>query len=266
MAKQDPVHPQPFSNFPCEAVRQRLDQRLRSRPVQNAIRQSLSQELGTLLNAKTLNATVQDLVTGRTNLDQSLQQLATTASRALDRVMKVEQQQFDQESRINQEYLAALQQNKTSHDRKKNYVVLGQVLNEHTQEPLAGLLVQATDRDMRKDDFLGLAITDQEGRFEIRFGTKDFEESGENLPEVMLEVGIDRQTMLFKTDIPLIVRPQESTTITLVLPTEQAETAQRLIAQAQQSPLDRVQTVNRAIAFTQYQHLQAQAIGNALKT
>jgi hypothetical protein len=228
--------------------------------------QSLSHELGAVLNAKTLNATFQDLVTGRKTLDQSLQQLATTANQVLDKVIRSEQQQFDQESRINEEYLAALQQNKTPRDRKNNYILRGQVLREDTQEPLIGLLVKATDRDVRYDDFLGLAITDQDGRFEIDFGNKDFKESGENLPEVILEVGIDRQTTLYKTDTPLAIRPQEPATMTLVLPTEQADIAQHSVAQAQQSAVDRVQTVNRAIAFTQYQHLQAQAIGKALKT
>jgi hypothetical protein len=112
MPDQDPANPQPFMSFPSEAVRQRLDARLKSLPIQDAIRQSLSKELGKVLNAETLNTTFRDLVTGRTSLDQSLQQLATTASQVLDTVMQAEQQRSSQETRINQELQAALQQDK----------------------------------------------------------------------------------------------------------------------------------------------------------
>jgi hypothetical protein len=261
MPDQDPANPQPFMRFPSEAVRQRLDARLKSLPIQDAIRQSLGKELGKVLNAETLNTTFRDLVTGRTSLDQSLQQLATTASQVLDTVMQAEQQRSSQETRINQELQAALQQDKVSRDRK-NYVVQGKVMNERTQEPLARLLVQATDQD----DFLGLAITDQEGRFEIDFDPKDFQEGSENPLKVMLQVGVDLQTPLYKIDSPLVVRPNEPTSTSIILPADQSEIAQHLIAQNQQSFGDQLQTATRSIANTQYQHIQAQAIGNALKT
>jgi hypothetical protein len=261
MPEQDPANPQPFMNFPSEAVRQRLDARLKSLPIQNAIRQSLGQELGKLLNAETLNATFQDLVTGRTSLDQSLQQLATTASQVLDTVMQAEQQQSDQENHINQQLQVALQQDKVSIDRN-NYVIHGQVLKAETQEKLAGLLVQVT----HENNFLGLAITNQDGNFEIDLGTKKFHSNGENPPKVILEVSTDRKTLLHKREITINDRPKKIPPIVIDLPIDQAEIAQQMMAQNPQPFLDQLQTVTRSIAHTQYQHLQTQAIGDALKT
>jgi hypothetical protein len=173
MTDQDPANPQPFRSFPSEAVRQRLDERLRSLPIQDAIRQSLSKELGTLLNAETLNATFRDLVTGRTSLDQSLQQLATRASQVLNTVMEAEQQRSDEEDRISQQFQETLQQDQ----------------NIDPADP------------------------------------------------------------------------------TIILPVEQAEIAQEMSAQDPPKLVDQVRAVNRKIAHThtQYQHLQAQAMGNALK-
>lgn len=261
MPEQDPAHPKPFMNFPSETVRQRLDARLKSLPIQNAIRQSLGQELGKLLNAETLNATFRDLVTGRTSLDQSLQQFATTASQVLDTVMQTEQKQSDQENHINQKLQAALQQDEIPIDRS-NYIIHGQVSKEQTQEGLAGLLVQA----MHENNFLGLAITKQDGSFEIDLGTKKFQSNSENLPEVVLEVSIDRKTLLHKTEITINDRPKKIPSIMIALPADQAEIAQQMLAQNPQPFVDQLQTVTRSIAHTQYQHLQAQAIGNALKT
>ncbi|MGB8700534.1 MAG: hypothetical protein WCD18_14050 [Thermosynechococcaceae cyanobacterium] len=265
MADQDPANPQPFLNFPSDAVRQRLDERLRSLPIQDAIRQSFSKELGTLLNAETLNATFRDLVTGRTSLDQSLQQLANTASQVLNTVMEAEQQRSDEENLINQKILEALQQDRSSRDRK-NYVLRGQVLNELTQEPITGLMVQATNRQVRKDKFLGLDITDREGRFEIDFGTQDVQEGSEQLYKVILHVGVDLQTALYTTDKALVVHPKQPKSTTILLPAELAAELLQLVAEDRSNFVNRLQAVNTTIARTHYQHLQMQSIGNALKT
>jgi len=261
MSKQEP-----FQSFLSEATRQRLDSRLKSLPIQESISQSLSKELGKVLTPANLNTTFQELATGRVTLDQTIEQLATTAAKVLDRAMKAEQKRSDEENHINQQFQAAFQPiERVAGTKPKSHIVQGQVLDAETQEPIAGLVVQATDRDVRKDDFLGVAITNAEGRFEIGFTAKDFREDGENLPEVMFEVGIDRKTMLFKTIIPLAVRPHETAQTTIHLPAEAVAIAKRLLAQDQQNFRNRAQQLNQGSALTQYHHLQAQAIGNALK-
>lgn len=52
----------------------------------------------------------------------------------------------------------------------KNYLINGQVFHEKTKRGLGGLRVEAYDKDyITKDDYLGGANTDDEGRFTIRF-------------------------------------------------------------------------------------------------
>jgi hypothetical protein len=54
--------------------------------------------------------------------------------------------------------------------KNKNYIINGQVVHEKTKKGLPGLRVEAYDKDyITKDDYLGGAQTDDEGRFTIRF-------------------------------------------------------------------------------------------------
>lgn len=270
MTAQDPNDSRIFSHIPSEAVRQRLKERLRSLPVQDAVRQSLSKELGTLLNRDTLNTTLRNLVTGRASLDQSLLELTTKASQIVDTVLRDEQKRVIDETRANLQIQTALLQHQGETPTRPaprprgTYVIRGQVLNSQTQQPIAGAVVQAIDRDVRKDDFLGVSVTDKEGRYEIAFRAKDFREGGENQPEVVLQVGSDRQTILYTTEERIEVRPKQPANVTIALPEDKAEAAARLIDD-QQLGGDRLQKLNQTMAYTQLQHLQVQAIGNALK-
>ncbi len=64
--------------------------------------------------------------------------------------------------------------------------VTGHVLHQTTGVGLAGLRVEAWDRDMVYDDFLASAVTDDNGDFQLKFTSTDFE-----------DLYLDRQPHLF---------------------------------------------------------------------
>lgn len=70
----------------------------------------------------------------------------------------------------------------------EQYLVSGIVVEAETGRPVVGLLVRAFDRDIAKDDPLGAATTDVEGRFVIRFGPHEFRDFLEMQPDLYLRV------------------------------------------------------------------------------
>lgn len=70
----------------------------------------------------------------------------------------------------------------------KTHRVSGVVLEHGSRQPLPGLMVNAFDKDVIQDDYLGQCETDAEGRFEIRFTDADFKDFGEAHPDIYLSV------------------------------------------------------------------------------
>lgn len=70
----------------------------------------------------------------------------------------------------------------------EKFLILGSVKEEETGRPLANLIVRAFDRDWVVDDKVGFATTDEEGRFEIRFGPEMFRDLFESRPDLYLRV------------------------------------------------------------------------------
>lgn len=70
----------------------------------------------------------------------------------------------------------------------KHHRVSGVVVERESRKPLPGLMVNAFDKDVFKDDYLGQCETDAEGRFEIRFSDADFKDLGEAHPDLYLSV------------------------------------------------------------------------------
>ena len=66
--------------------------------------------------------------------------------------------------------------------------VAGQVVEQESGSPLAGLLVRAHDRDVLYDDDLGEVQTDAEGRFEIVYTEPQFQDVIETRPDLYLRV------------------------------------------------------------------------------
>ncbi len=77
--------------------------------------------------------------------------------------------------------------------RKKNrepetFRIIGTLAEEETGRPLPNLIVRAFDRDLIVDDKVGFATTDDDGRFEIRFGPEMFREVFESRPDLYLRI------------------------------------------------------------------------------
>lgn len=58
--------------------------------------------------------------------------------------------------------------------KHRDFLIHGEVMVKQTGKPLAGLVVEALDKDLFVDDRLGSVITDQDGKFEIRYDKTDF--------------------------------------------------------------------------------------------
>jgi len=75
--------------------------------------------------------------------------------------------------------------------RTEGFRVIGVVREAETGRPLRNLIVRAFDRDLLFDDKLGNAVTDDEGRFEIRYGREHFRDLVQRRPDLYLRV-LDR--------------------------------------------------------------------------
>jgi len=73
-------------------------------------------------------------------------------------------------------------------DDPRAFRIFGVIEELETGRPLADLVVRAFDRDLIFDDKLGYTNTDEEGRFEIRFGTSRFRDLFERKPDIYLRI------------------------------------------------------------------------------
>jgi hypothetical protein len=80
--------------------------------------------------------------------------------------------------------------------------VEGTVEEAETGRPLAGLVVRAFDKDVFFDDELGVCITDEQGRFLIRFTQDAFRDFAETSPDLYLRVFDPKgETLLEQTPV-----------------------------------------------------------------
>ena len=78
--------------------------------------------------------------------------------------------------------------------------VLGIVVEEESRRPLQGLRVRAFDKDLIRDDDLGEALTDEAGRFEIRFTEAQFRDFTETAPDLYLRIYDSTGRLLHSTE------------------------------------------------------------------
>ena len=71
-------------------------------------------------------------------------------------------------------------------DDQHEFQIVGVVEEAETGRVLTNLVVRAFDRDLIFDDKIGYTNTDDDGRFEIRFGVERFRELFESRPDLLL--------------------------------------------------------------------------------
>jgi hypothetical protein len=108
-------------------------------------------------------------------------------------------------------------------------------------------------------------ITDAEGRYEISFREKDFKESGEDLPEVILRVGVDRKTPLHITEDVIKAEPGKRVMVEISLPEDQIRTIDRIVTNPERYDKRRLNDVNQTLTFERVQHVILQEMGAAFK-
>ncbi len=75
--------------------------------------------------------------------------------------------------------------------RDKQWFVRGQLVIDETNQPIPGLLIRLWDKDVLFDDALDESMTDHDGRFILRYRTRDFDDGGlEGLPDLYLRVHV----------------------------------------------------------------------------
>lgn len=70
----------------------------------------------------------------------------------------------------------------------ESFRVFGTIVEDETGRPLPDLVVRAFDRDLISDDRVGFTTTDENGRFEIRFGREAFRDFAETHPDLYLRI------------------------------------------------------------------------------
>ncbi|MBW2714730.1 MAG: hypothetical protein JRD03_01560 [Deltaproteobacteria bacterium] len=76
-------------------------------------------------------------------------------------------------------------------NRRENtdeYRIFGVIEEEETGRPLPNLVIRAFDRDLIFDDKLGYTNTNDDGLFEIRFGSERFRDLFESRPDLYLRI------------------------------------------------------------------------------
>lgn len=115
------------------------------------------------------------------------------------------------------------------------FKIIGQIVEKESGQGLPGLTVKAYDKDWIYDDLLGSVETDREGKFEMVYEGRDFQELFERNPDIYLRVKNAalqdiystedsvrfeaKRTESFKIEIPkdALVDPEESREIAVEL-------------------------------------------------
>lgn len=68
-------------------------------------------------------------------------------------------------------------------------IVKGRIVNRQDGTPVSGAVVEVYDKDMLLNDYLGSAVTDESGRFQVEFSSEVFKDSAfEDRPDIFLKI------------------------------------------------------------------------------
>lgn len=74
-------------------------------------------------------------------------------------------------------------------EKEKGFIIYGKVIGKESKKGIAGLRVEALDKDLLFDDRLGAVTTDKDGNFEIKYDKEDFQKLFfDQKPDVYLRI------------------------------------------------------------------------------
>lgn len=96
------------------------------------------------------------------------------------------------------------------------FLVSGRVIDRQTGEGIAGLRVEAFDKDLRDEEPLGSATTNDQGRYEIPYSADQFSQAEKNSADLFIRV-FDAEDRLLRESETIFNAPTEMTMEDLVV-------------------------------------------------
>lgn len=249
-----------------------IDPRFAGMPALGVVADNIQKEIGKRISAEALKQTLEDLALRKTTLDAVLLDMTRGVEAALGDAFDSGKQTADAEIKLNNQYRESLLRRKkeaklarSRRGKKDEYLVAGQLRHLETGKAVPGMVVDVVDKDITKHDLLGVDITDTEGRFEIAFAEKDFKESGEGLPEILIRAGMSRATMTLVTESPIALKPGTKETIEITLPPELTPTAAKIAARRELVDKRRLLQANQDLVFNKTAASAMDEVGKAFK-
>ena len=81
-----------------------------------------------------------------------------------------------------------------------SFKIKGIVVEKESGKCLSGLIVKAYDKDLIYDDILGSTETDQDGKFQITYEEKDYQELFESKPDIYLEIKSKKAEKIYSSE------------------------------------------------------------------
>lgn len=180
-----------------------------------------------------------DVASRKRPIESALLDIVTNVRGAVEKSVDDTRERSEAEQRLDKQYRDQLithgRKPKRTRARKGEIRIQGQVIHPKSGEPVAGVMVEAIDKDLRKHDMLSAVVTDAEGRFDMTFNPQGDKESGEKIPEIMFSVGADRKKMFYLADQPLVLTEEKQVPVTITLPESHVEVIDAFVSRREQS-------------------------------
>ncbi len=198
-------------------------------------------------------------------LGQVLEQVIGSAQQALTAAQADELRRSKSQARVDLEYRNQLLATKAAKPRpgKNDYQVTAQVVHPKSGEPVAGLRVEALDKDVSRHDVLGAGVTDAKGEVTFVFKAKDFKESGEGLPEMVFRVAADRGALLSVSGAAVALKAGEPARVDIGLAADLAPRLDAFASVRERIAPSRRRAAAEAIVLHQAETQAAAVIGSA---
>lgn len=98
---------------------------------------------------------------------------------------------------------------KIAQQENNTFRVSGRVIDRQTSEGIAGLRVEAFDKDLRNDEPLGSATTNDQGRYEIPYSAEQFSQAEKKSADLIIRV-FDAEDRLLGESAVIINAPAET--------------------------------------------------------